>query len=270
MAGALAADFGLARLLPRFLYGIAAPFSRASVSSNLMAKLVWFVGHPIKDAFSLALAPSSAIFSLAMGLFVGCGLWLSFVGRFKERAFKFGLAVLLLFLAYLPNLIAGENWSSYRTQIALTSLVAVYAVVALFGWLKLIRSDVLFPVIGTITVAAFATCAARNTLLEFAVPQAIEYRLAEAYVRNKQEISDAKRLTIVASPWQATLAPLIAYDEFGVPSSNDIWAARAMLWLILQEHNSPSAALVPSAGLVTGKSVPTDGVTVDFGEALRR
>ena len=52
------------------------------------------------------------------------------------RAIRLALAAILLPLTYLPNLLVAENWSTYRTQVALTSLLWFYTAMALIGWLK--------------------------------------------------------------------------------------------------------------------------------------
>ena len=74
-----------------------------------------------------------------VAVFGACGLILYFRGSRGERFSKFGIALCLIPVSYMPNLLTAENWSAYRSQVTLTALILVYIAFACIGYLRLVR-----------------------------------------------------------------------------------------------------------------------------------
>lgn len=289
MGVALVADYALAKGLPLPLYG-GYTYSRTTIVTDIHdihEKIIWFLNKPLIDALNLPLIVPHAKIAYATLAFITSGLWLYLPGSTTIRLRRMALAAILVPLAYLPNLLVAENWSSYRTQIALTSLILFYAVIALVGWLRFLRFQRVLPACLVIAVITCAGLANRNMLIEFVLPQALEYRIAGNALR-KINFEEAKAVYFIpADGVLNTLAPVVRYDEFGYPSLASFWVPQAMAWLILKEAHSPFADLVFSRSVVLmgklppqatdpvfsrpvlGDSAPPGSIVIDFGKALR-
>ena len=267
MGAALTAEYALAKGLPFILYGHANTFGRTALVTNLPQKAEWFFHQPLRDALNLPLIAPRTWVAWAVTVFISGGLWLCFPGSSITRAIRLALAAILLPLTYLPNLLVAENWSTYRTQVALTSLLWFYTAMALIGWLRWIRSERSLPAFVVLAVIICAGLANRNVTLEFAVPQATEYRMM-AHTLRESKLQGTKNFCFVLANSTGTLAPVVRYDEFGLPSSSQPWVPQAMAWLILRNRQSPYADLVPSALTVRGGPAPAGCTVIDLGKAL--
>ena len=269
MGAALIADYGLAKGLPFVLYGHGNAYARTTIVTDIPQKIVWFFNQPLLDTLNLGLIAPRVWISWSVAAFIAGGLWLHFHGsRVTARLIRMALAALLLPLAYLPNLLVAENWSSYRSQVALTSLVLLYTAIALVGWARWMRWERLVPVCAALAVITGAGLAARNVMVEFVLPQALEYRLV-AHALRESKLEGARHLYFVLAKWNDTLAPVVRYDEFGLPSSCASWVPKAMAGLILQAKHSPYADLVSSASSVGDGPAPSGSTVIDLGKALR-
>jgi hypothetical protein len=267
MGVALVTEYALAKGLPLVLYGHNNTYSRTAIVTDITEKIIWFLNEPVFDALNLSLIMPRAWVAYVTAAFTVSGLWLYLHGSPFIRLTRMALAVTLVPLAYLPNLLIAENWSSYRTQIAITSLILFYAVIALVGWLRFFRLQRLLPACLAIAVITSAGLANRNVIREFVLPQVLEYRIAADALR-KINFEKAKEVYFVRARWNDTLAPVVRYDEFGLPSLAQPWVPQAMAWLILKEKHSPFADLVFSRSVVVDFAPPGSPV-VDFGNALR-
>jgi hypothetical protein len=269
MGAALAADYALAQGLPVILYSETSKFARSALVTDIPQKIKWFFSKPLLDALNLPLiAPRVWVASLLI-IFVISGLWLYFHGTPTTRLARMALAAILLPLSYLPNLLVAENWSSYRTQVAMTGLILLYTAMALVGWLRRLRWQRLLPVCSVVAVITCAGLATRNLLIEFVLPQTLEYRIV-AHALRETNLEGATHFYFVTARRSGdTLAPIVRYDEFGFPSSSAFWVPRAMAWLILQAAHSPYADLVASASGVGDGPAPPGSTVIDLGKALR-
>jgi hypothetical protein len=267
MAGALLADYTMAKVLPYF-YGDFVPATRASIATDFLPKMWWFIGQPLQDALNLPLIQPSILGSLIVATFILTGLWLSGEGSWKARIARISLAVALLPLSYLPNLVINVDWTSYRTEIGLASLVLFYVATASVGWLRWARLEQKLPIVAGATVLACSALAVGNIVYEVILPQTKEYQLVTAYLGTNYAIGHARQLYLIQARRQDTLAPFVRYDEFGIPSSCQIWVLRGMAWLILRDLKSPAAALIATSQVGSGRLVPPGYTIVDFGKAL--
>jgi hypothetical protein len=266
MGVALVIEYALAKGLPLVLYSYNT-YSRTAIATDIQEKIIWFLSHPLFDALNFPLIVPHRIIAYVALAFIASGLWLYLPGSPFMRLCRMALAVTLVPLAYLPNLLVAENWSSYRTQIAISSLVLFYAVIALVGWLRFCKLQRVLPVCLAIAVITCAGLANRNMMVEFVLPQVLEYRIASDALQNI-EFGEAKDVYFILARDSDALAPVVRYDEFGHPSLASPWVPQAMAWLILKEKHSPFADRVFSRSTVVD-SAPPGSTVIDFGKALR-
>src|SRR5262249_19107853 len=129
------------------LYEHALPPTRSHLVQDAWGKALWFFSQPLMNALNLAKLSPKRWLAIAIALFIAGGLSQYFRGAVKERFWQGTIAASLLPLSYLPNLVVAENWSSYRTQAALTSLVVVYGFFALWGYGKILRGLAFAPIL---------------------------------------------------------------------------------------------------------------------------
>ena len=268
MGTALAIDYAATKLLPIVIYHNYTPYSRTALVTNLCAKASWFLTEVLTDGLNFPFIQGSGIIAIFAAVFIGSGLGILFWRDRSSWVTRSLLAIFLLPLAYLPNLIVQETWAGYRTQIALTSLLALYFVMALAAWLRLLRIDRLTPAFMFAVVLGCAWVARHNVETEFTIPQVRELQLVSAYLRREDNLESAKQVYFVPAPWQDYLAPLVRYDEFGVPSSEAAWTPPGIAWLILSGEHSPGANNLGNALVGPATKAPKGATIVDLDRAL--
>lgn len=258
----LTLGFGLHKL-GTTLYPVALEPARTRLTHDVWGKVLWFVDHPLKDALNISRLSSDWWLALPVAAFMVGGLVCFFRGDIKARLWQLLIALAVLPLAYLPNLVVTENWSSYRTQAALTSLVVLYIFVACWGYRRCFPQGVPVTILTTILgLAALASglAASSNVTAYFVAPQWQEWHFLRAQLA-RADLSQAHHLYLIASTWQRTLAPGVRYDEFGFPSSAAPWTLKPMVYLFLRERypeHRYSATNLTSAetSWVVGKTSP--------------
>lgn len=244
MAAALAVDFALSKLAPQLLWHSGTAVARTALVKDFDGKLVWFVSEPLRDALNLPFIRPRTIVAAGVACFTAVGLWFYWPGSIKARSARLLIAAALVPATYLPNLLVAENWASYRTQVALTSLLLVYAALGLVGWLRAFHKAAWLPAVMAAMTALCVLLANRNVMLYFVIPQSIEYRLFERALADLRNPSapEIKSLDFyTARRW--SLTDFARYDEFGLLSNSAAWVPPAMAWLILSSQGSPLANL---------------------------
>jgi hypothetical protein len=243
-------------------YGFLLPAERAHLTKDVLGKALWFVQLPMVDALNLINLRSNLSFACGVAIVGSCGMVLYFRGDIKERLLKVAIALCLIPMSYLPNLLTGENWSSYRTQLALTSLVLVYACFALNGYVRLlyrrIGDQVQTVVLG---VAAFAAMllATYNVQAYWAFPLSLELRMMKSQLTSGN-VRDARTIYVIGSNWMDSVAPTVRYDEFGLPFSAQPWGSEPAVHVLLREmgYLSVPVQIAPVGGPIK----PPDGALV--------
>jgi hypothetical protein len=248
---------------------------RLALAVDWREKVIWFLREPLKNALGgFWLFPPAEV-SLAVALLIGGGLVLYFRGGVTERLRMGFVLLLLLPLSYLPNLVIAENWASYRTLPALAALVVVYGSLALQGYNRALRRflPLSFPLIvlgGCALASAFL--ATYNVRTRFAVPQFRELAFIRAHLAQADlsRVSGIFIIGLLSHQWQSTLAPIVHYDEFDLPSSARDWAPQYMVFVLLREAKSEYASLPitlapPDDFLVP----PADALVIDMREHFR-
>ena len=112
---------------------------RSALANDWAGKAGWFMQEALSRSLNLANLSVSRLLAFGVGIFILLGLLLYFRGSFKRRVGMTGLALVLLPIAYLPNLVTAENWASYRSLGAITALVVLYVFLALHGFWRVLR-----------------------------------------------------------------------------------------------------------------------------------
>lgn len=269
MGTALALDYAAAKLLPIILFHDSTAYSRTALVTNIDAKAWWFLTEVMRDALNLPYVLGNKLVAIFSAVFIASGFLIVMKHERPTSVARATLSILLLPLAYTPNLIVKEDWASYRTQVALTSLLVLYFIMALGAWLRLCRIDRFMP---AFMFAAVIVCSwmARHTVeTEFTIPQAKELHLVSTYLSREGNLVGAKEIYIVPARWQDSLAPFVRYDEFGTPSSQAVWAAPGLIWAILSAQNSQSASKLKTAIVGPAKQAPKGATIVNLSDALR-
>jgi hypothetical protein len=241
---------GLAFLAFKTHYaGVMTPNPRDALTTDVVGKARWFVNDALYEAANLGnLTPSpwpaAVVAILAIG---GIPLFLR-QRRARQPLLFVGIAAALVPLSYLPNLLVLENLPYYRTQLAISSLVALYACAGAVGiwltlrhWLepritgKALRAVTRLAVVAAVTVmAASAVLAARNVLTLFVRPQRTELRLLRSQVAALP--TGVRRVAFMGTPYNAGATDLVRYDEFGLPSTAHPFAYAPIVLLLLHEE----------------------------------
>lgn len=245
---------------------------RTALTLDIVGKLGWFLREPLTDGLNaMNLIPSRAL-SYGVVVFLGVGLFLYFRGTFAQRMAKLLVAGVLVPLSYLPNLVVLENWSSYRTQSALVSLIVLYAFYALWGYCQRLRqslSSVIFVgVLGCFTCVSMVL-AARNVTLGFVIPQQREWQYLREQLK-RIDLTQVEKLYVICARRSDFIAPILRYDEFGLSSTAARWVPESAVYFALSEV-SPQFARIP-VEVVPAKNadtIPASAVVIDMRKLSR-
>lgn len=265
MAIALAFDYAIAKLLTWLYLPEWANTSRTALAHDIPAKLYWFVTEPLLNTLNLPFIEPGRWIAGGMALMAASGVWMPRPGPLLGRSCRVLLAIALVPLSYLPSLIVAESWASYRAEVALASLLLVYATMGSVAWSRVLNLEHWLPAIMSVTVALCACSAAYNVVVWFVLPQTVEYRMIARVLQTVQP--GVKELDFFL-PTRWTLTDLVRYDEFGTLSCSADGIAPAMAWLILHSRGS-SLANVPMRSLPHGSAVRAPEVQgIDLDEAI--
>jgi hypothetical protein len=222
--------------------------ARSAFTHDVVGKAHWFFSHPLYRSLSLfELTPSRWVTALVVVLAVG-GIvpWLL---RHGSRPLLYVVTgATLIPLSFLPNLVVEDSNSFvFRTGIALTSLLALYACLGLLGMLLLLR-DWLQPrlsvhalvvaersalAVSAALVAAIAFVASSNVTTLVVEPQNTELRIIRSHVAALP--TGVSRVGFVQIGWDQGITSWYS-DELGLASSARPWSPGAAVPLILREE----------------------------------
>ncbi len=258
-------------VLPQIILGENAVSARTQLVQDIPGKAIWFLQQPVVNALNLTdLAPTYTN-AVLIGVFVLAGLCLYFKGAFGCRLLKLVLALSLVPLSYLPNLVVADNWAAYRTLIVLGPLVALYYALAIIGFINLFDYVSLARLKGAaiaLPLGFFAIycgiSAASNVAVEFALPQYTELQFLNSQLQPVRQLHPHV-IYFVPSSWADAIAPIVRYDEFGLPSSYPSWTPQGMVYLTLQESDPADENV--QVKIITAseiKNLPAGSVVVDM------
>lgn len=131
-AAAMALSY-VAVLLGKQFFGSLGQFDRSSLTLDIVEKLSWFADEPLVNALNLFDLTPTIRLAAAVAILSLLGIGLLHREQGWEALGFVGIALLLVPLAYLPNLAVEENWASYRSLGALSSLGTLYFWLGLRG-----------------------------------------------------------------------------------------------------------------------------------------
>jgi hypothetical protein len=275
MGMSLLCGFAIHKLGVAFYGPSGLPQGRLTVTVDWWGKIVWFLREPLMTALGgFWLFPPVEV-SLSIALMIGGGLGLYFHGGVTERLRRGLILLFLLPLSYLPNLAVAENWASYRTLPALAALLVVYGFFALQGYHRFLRR--FFPLPFALVTLSGCTLvatslAAYNVTTRFAIPQFRELEFIRMHLERADlwHVSGIFIIGLLSQQWQSTLAPIVHYDEFDLPSSARDWAPRPMVFAMLREVK-PEYASLPITLAPPDDAVvpPADALVIDMREHFR-
>jgi hypothetical protein len=266
--------------------------SRSVLTHDVAGTASWFVRKPLYLSLNLFDLTPSHVFAVVVGAVAAGGilLWLF---RSTSHPWPYvGLGLLLVPLSYLPRLATGQGWASYRTQVSLDALIALYVSLGVLGLCLTLRER-LRPRVSTrtmrraegVAVAAMAAfvvvsafIAARNLTTLIVNPQKTELNILRSQVAALP--SGTTRIAFVETDWYGGPTSLVVYDEFGLPStaqrgSVTPWAPEPMIDLVLREEGRlTTRALRPAVDFyppyTSSASLPRGEPVIDVQPELRR
>ena len=259
------------RVVPTMILGQDAVTPRSQLVQDIPGKLLWFVQGPLVNSLNLTDIDPTYLNALLIGLFVLVGLCLFFKGNIQSRLLKLAVALSLVPLTYVPNLVVADDWASYRTLIVLGPLVALYYALAILGFVDLfdyvslqrLKTAAIILPLGIFAVFS-GLSAAKNVAVEFALPQYTELQFLNGQLQPEM-LQHAKVVYFVNSSWSDSIAPLVRYDEFGLPSSEPPYTPQGMVYLVLQQSDpadeNVQVQLISESAITT---LPKGSIVVDM------
>lgn len=212
--------------------------TRTNLVQDYLIKFLWFISEVIPRSLSFYLftlpyeVPFYSVPLLLLAVFC-----IGLILHFQKSNWPLGFLITAIFivLSYFPNLVVSENWATFRTQVALTSMFVVVLSISLKRIFIQLRIDP--KVIMLASVLLFFFLYARTQLVYVSYPQAVElsfvkYRLSEIFEENKV----VDNLIVVPSSWEYSLEQSY-YDEFGIPSTYPRFSVEPMIRLLIREFD---------------------------------
>jgi hypothetical protein len=245
---ALALAFLVTKLGAHFFANTATAGGRINLTHDVVGKTHWFFKHPLYESLNLfELTPSRWLAAL-VAVIASAGILLWLVRRAARPLLYVVIGVILIPVSYLPNLVVKDTWGAYRTQVSLSSLIALYTCLGAFGIWLILHDWLLLRVSGQalkaaeraalIVFAAFvgasAIFAAKNVTTLVVQPQNTELQMLRSQVAALP--AGTPRVAFVETDWYGGLTDVVVYDEFGLPSSVRPWTLEPWFDLILREE----------------------------------
>ncbi|MCU6710516.1 glucosyltransferase domain-containing protein [Paenibacillus sp. J5C_2022] len=209
---------------------------------DVLVKLKWFATYPLTDAANFVNIHSTfwtALLVLGTTL-VGAFFYLDHSVKRKLVLIAMGLSIILF--SYTPNLLVASSPPSYRTQVALSSLLLLFLIMSLKGLSQLIANKTFvqkWSQAGVILVLPlFSVWAIYNVTAAIVIPQFTELVNVSMQLTADKLVS-AQTIYYVAPDSDnpaRSLAPYKKYDEFGLASGNASWAQANAVYVVLHER----------------------------------
>jgi hypothetical protein len=245
---ALGIAFALLKLGVHLVGKTAPNATRNELTHDIAGKARWFFEQPLYRSLNLFELIPSAWLATLVGVVAAGGIVLLLHHQAVRLPLYAGIAVVLIPLSFLPNLVAAENSVTYRPEVSISSLMALYAGLGALGvwltvreWLRPRVSHQALTAAGGITlalsvafVATGAFVAARNVTTLFVEPQTTELRIIRSQVAALP--AAASHIAFVQPSHFGGMTKLVLGDEFGLPSSTQPWTPETSVLLILREE----------------------------------
>lgn len=215
------------------VFALSVEAERAEFASDIYAKLHFFLTSASPKIFDLHFIFVSTTWKFVIRgisvLLFAIGLFPLVKGRKLKEIFLYSLFISsMIILLYLPNLLARENWASYRTLAPLTFFVYF---IAYSGFVNIPLLKVIKKYIYIILLVVFGTSSICNNYM-FARVQGQEFNeiKLQATALLSQSADSVIFQPIPYYHYQSTgIFPQYIADEFVVPSSAFEWSEDEIL-----------------------------------------
>jgi uncharacterized membrane protein len=276
---ALVASFLVAKLAEHVV-GEAAPNpERNALTHDVIGKVSWFVRGPLYQSLNLFDLTPSPWLAVLVGALSIAGMLLLLEHHGRRSLLYIGIGAVLIPLSFLPSLVVEENSPTYRVQVALSSLLVLYAGLGALGiwvrvreWLRsrisvrdLVAAERVALGAATAVVATSAVVASHNVTTLVVEPQSTELRMIRSQVAALP--ADVRRIGYVQIGWNQGLNKRYFSDELGLPSSARPWTPEPAVLLILREQGRlPPEGQRPLVELLPWytTTVPKDEPVIDL------
>ena len=259
--------------------------NRSTLTHDLVGKARWFLGQPLYRSLNLFDLTPSLWFAALVAAVAAGGILLWLVRRGARPVLYIVVGLILIPLCYLPNLAVRDNWAPYRTQVSISSLIALYlcfGAIALWlsvrDWLRrrvsrnaLAAGELLALACSAAFVAVSVFFAAKNVTTLIVEPHVTEQRLLRSQVAALP--AGVQRIAFVETSWYLGLTTQVVYDEFGLATSVRPWALEPSVDLILREEGRlPPHQPGPIVDVYAPETstLPSDEPVIDLRGELQR
>jgi hypothetical protein len=232
--------------------GLFTPLPRASLETDILGKLSWFVSKPLVRCLAtwglyenrnLGVAAAAACIAVALVGYVRRVAGARKSGRSDAtaldperappapsallRTWQAAVVVGLVLLAYLPVLLVAEDWASYRSMIALSTTVYVLVALAVYQALGAVPQRFRRQAAVAVCLAPLVALGAarENVTANVADLNRREFGHILAALQTA-EAAEAREIHVVMSPFSRGREFPCRSDEFGVLcASRPAWTA---------------------------------------------
>jgi hypothetical protein len=280
---ALAVGYLVVKLGVHFIGSTAPNTARNNLTHDVVGKARWFFEQALYQSLNLFDLTPSAWLAAVVATVATVGLLLLIWRRAARPLLYVAIAVVLVPLSYLPSLATGENVAWYRTQPAITSLIALYACLGAVGiwltardWLRrrvtdrtLVAGERIALATAAVFVLASVVVATKNVIVLFVRPQRTELRLIRGQVAALP--TGVPRVAFVLTDPHEGMTSLLRHDEFGFPSTAAPWTLEPAVLLVLREEGRLTNGWRPIVDRVPwhATTLPTNEPVVDV-RSLRK
>ncbi|THU41758.1 hypothetical protein FAM09_06565 [Niastella caeni] len=213
---------------------------RASLNLNILSKISFFFGVPTAQAFSfnflfnLHSIISQAFYIIAIAVWVVYSFATQRDKPVINKIIYLAGSFALLMLIYLPVMVTIENYSSYRSMLALNLAVFLMFTNMILEWIKNVSRKNYFAVAAMIV---FAGVGFYNFRYNFLKPILKEYQAVRAYVEKnyKPGITKVNFLRPPEGLFYKQFHVRYYRDEFGLPSTHKDWVPENLVKQIIYE-----------------------------------
>lgn len=213
---------------------------RVHLHFDILGKISFFFGVPTAQAFSFNfLFNLHSIISQAFYI-VAIAVWVIYsfaTQRNKPVAIKIiylAVVIIMQMLIYIPVLVIAENFSSYRTMLALNLAVVLMLLNMIVEWIKIPSWKDRFAIVAMLV---FAGVGFYNFRYNFFKPILNEYQLVRANVE-KQYTPGINKVYFLRPPENLYKEQYNVHyyrDEFGVPLNFKDWVPVPLVKQIIYE-----------------------------------
>ncbi len=200
------------------------------ITTDYFRKLKWFLQAPLTDSLNLWNIFPTKMFAISVSIFIVV-TYLFFLYRsvknyylghenievIKKKITGLFLFLILIFLSFLPNLLAIYDFPWYRSCLALTTMILIILLWAVHQWVSLLvpsQQRLVMTIILSLSCIWGTVQAYHNVLYYRVIPSSLEFE----YIKTTLQEHDLTKFQTIRfiCPQRPLIAPSIRYDEFGV------------------------------------------------------